>query len=59
MFFFVIIIMIIFMLFIYKAHRNTHEAVFHRVKVRCSDNDQDVVRILHLSDLHLENLSIS
>lgn len=59
MFFFVIIIMIIFMLFIYKAHRNTHEAVFHRVEVRCSGNDQDVVRILHLSDLHLENLSIS
>ncbi|SFA40511.1 hypothetical protein SAMN05192569_1002106 [Parageobacillus thermantarcticus] len=55
------IVAIIFLLFIfiYKAHRNTHDAVFHRVEVRCSGNDQDAIRILHLSDLHLENLSIS
>ncbi|QPA32404.1 metallophosphoesterase [Thermaerobacillus caldiproteolyticus] len=45
--------------FVYRANRNTYEAVLNRVTVNVRQNDQDVIRILHLSDLHLENLSIS
>ncbi|OQO99087.1 metallophosphoesterase, partial [Geobacillus sp. 44B] len=58
-FFFVFIILMLLLFMIYKAHRNTYEAVLHKVKVHCRESDPDVVRILHLSDLHLEKLSIS
>jgi predicted MPP superfamily phosphohydrolase len=53
------IVSIILVFLIYKANRNTYEAVFNKLTVNARPNDEGVIHILHLSDLHLENLSIS
>jgi uncharacterized protein len=59
MFLFVMILSAILIFFIYKANRNTYEAVFNRLTVNAHHGDNSFIHILHLSDLHLENLSIS
>jgi predicted MPP superfamily phosphohydrolase len=59
MFLFVMILSAIIIFFIYKANRNTREAVFNRLTVNARHGDNSFIHILHLSDLHLENLSIS
>ncbi|MFC0296287.1 metallophosphoesterase [Geobacillus jurassicus] len=59
-FFFVILAFLLLLaLAIRKAHRNTYEAVLHKVQVGSSEDGDGVIRILQLSDLHLEKLSIS
>ncbi|MEW5322345.1 metallophosphoesterase [Geobacillus thermoleovorans] len=59
-FFFVFLaILLLLALAIRKAHRNTYEAVLHKVQVGCSEDGDGAIRILQLSDLHLEKLSIS
>ncbi|ADI26686.1 metallophosphoesterase [Geobacillus sp. C56-T3] len=59
-FFFVILAFLsLLALAIRKAHRNTYEAVLHKVQVGSSEDGDGVIRILQLSDLHLEKLSIS
>lgn len=46
-----------------KAYRNTFQPALNRVHIpvssTCLDQDCEPVRILHLSDLHMENISIS
>jgi uncharacterized protein len=59
MFLFVIILSAMIIFLIYKGNRNTHEAVFNRLTVNAHHGDNSIIHILHLSDLHLENLSIS
>lgn len=59
-FFFVFLaILSLLALVIRKAHRNTYEAVLHKVQVGSPDGGNGAIRILQLSDLHLEKLSIS
>ncbi|STO12305.1 Uncharacterized metallophosphoesterase Cj0846 [[Flavobacterium] thermophilum] len=60
-FFFVFLaILLLLALAIRKAHRNTYEAVLHKVQVGgCSEGGDGALRILQLSDLHLEKLSIT
>ncbi|WP_096225191.1 metallophosphoesterase [Geobacillus sp. FJAT-46040] len=59
-FFFVFLaILLLLALAIRKAHRNTYEAVLHKVQVGSLDGGNGAIRILQLSDLHLEKLSIS
>lgn len=57
---FLSLIIIIVILIILKAYKNTHKVVINKVKL---DNKQKTpissLNILHLSDLHLENISIS
>lgn len=59
---FLLIILSFFLLLAFglrKAHRNTYEAVLHKVQVGSSEDGNGAIRILQLSDLHLEKLSIS
>src|SRR5699024_4453004 len=51
---------IVFYLF-YKAYRNTHDIVVNDVKIPLDVDHPEVssMRILHISDLHLENISIT
>ncbi|PJW13306.1 metallophosphoesterase [Geobacillus sp. Manikaran-105] len=59
-FFVVLAILLLLALAIRKAHRNTYEAVLHKVQVGgCSEGGDGALRILQLSDLHLEKLSIT
>ncbi|AGE22416.1 MULTISPECIES: metallophosphoesterase [Geobacillus] len=59
-FFFVFLaILSLLALVIRKAHRNTYEAVLHKVQVGRSEDGDGALRILQLSDLHLEKLSIT
>ncbi|OPX02744.1 metallophosphoesterase [Geobacillus sp. LEMMY01] len=59
-FFFVFLaILLLLALAIRKAHRNTYEAVLHKVQVGRSEDGDGALRILQLSDLHLEKLSIT
>ncbi|KDE47519.1 metallophosphoesterase [Geobacillus sp. CAMR12739] len=51
--------MLLLALAIRKAHRNTYEAVLHKVQVGRSEDGDGALRILQLSDLHLEKLSIT
>ncbi len=63
--FFLVSILIIVVAFgIYRANKNTHNVVMNRIDVNASMNKTDnpnspTLNILHLSDIHLENLSIS
>lgn len=49
---------IIICIFIHRAYRNTKDIVINRIKPD-NHNYQQKLHILHLSDLHLENISIS
>lgn len=60
--YFLIIALIIFsciIYFFYKGYRNTQEMVINHIKISNSDQSGQPLKILHLSDLHLENVSIS
>lgn len=63
--FFLIAILITVLAFgIYRANKNTHNVVINRIDVNACMNKADnsnspTLNILHLSDIHLENLSIS
>jgi uncharacterized protein len=50
--------MILLMLF-YKAHRNTREVAINNVTISHMKLSNKGLKILHLSDIHLENISIS
>ncbi len=54
-------ILIILAILIFKAYRNTQNIVLKKVKINPKANAEDgaMINILHLSDLHLENISIS
>lgn len=58
---FISFIAIIFYYFIYKAYKNTQDIVLNKVKINheLSDKHHPKLNILQLSDLHLENISIS
>ncbi|WP_199623301.1 metallophosphoesterase [Paenibacillus alkalitolerans] len=47
----------------YKAYKNTHDVVINRINIGGQDGesmtDTPSMRVLHLSDMHLENISIS
>ncbi|ALA71920.1 metallophosphoesterase [Geobacillus stearothermophilus 10] len=59
-FFFVFLALLSLLAFVIrKAHRNTYEAVLHKVQVGRSEDGDGAIRILQLSDLHLEKLSIT
>ncbi|AMQ20640.1 metallophosphoesterase [Geobacillus sp. JS12] len=59
-FFFVFLAILSLLAFVIrKAHRNTYEAVLHKVQVGRSEDGDGALRILQLSDLHLEKLSIT
>lgn len=53
-----ILIAVIIVFFLYRAYKNTKDIVINNVKLG-NQKQQKKLRILHLSDLHLENISIS
>lgn len=53
-----IVVMLLIVFFLYRAYRNTKDIVINNVKLG-NDGHLQKLRILHLSDLHLENISIS
>lgn len=44
---------------LHKGYKNTKHIVLNKVRINDQNENQTVLRILHLSDLHLENISIS
>jgi uncharacterized protein len=52
-------VLFVFVYFINKAHKNTKDIIINHIKVDQSKKNTPKLRILHLSDLHLENISIS
>lgn len=40
----------------YRAYKNTHELVVNQVRLNA---DEHALRVLHISDIHLENLSVT
>jgi len=55
-----LLVLLVLIYFVYyKAHKNTYYPEFNHIKLKIS-NHQTVkpIRILHLSDLHMENISI-
>lgn len=44
---------------IYKANRNTKDIKINKIALDQNNGNHPVLRILHLSDLHLENISIT
>lgn len=62
MLFFVILFFLgLFIFFLIKGNKNTKDVAVKKITVRCPDRKASAknIKILHLSDLHLENLSIS
>ncbi|MGE8203818.1 metallophosphoesterase [Heyndrickxia sp. NPDC080065] len=57
----IIAIMIVLLLFFYfyKGHKNTHEVVMNQVSLDDSNVVGQPFNVLHISDMHLENISIS
>jgi len=53
------IIFIVLVSGLFYAHWNTKKAVFTRVTLPLQENWDGKLNVLHLSDLHMENLSIS
>lgn len=53
------ILFIVFIAGIFYAHWNTKKAVFTRITLPLQDSWEGELHVLHLSDLHMENLSIS
>ncbi|NSL51079.1 metallophosphoesterase [Calidifontibacillus erzurumensis] len=47
--------------FLKKAHNNTKDVVINKIKINehFANNQQPMIRILQLSDMHLENISIT
>ncbi|WP_429743501.1 metallophosphoesterase [Bacillus salipaludis] len=54
-----IIFCVLSIYFFYKAHKNTKDVVLNNITVSHSKLTDKPLNILHLSDLHLENISIS
>ncbi|MFC4557503.1 metallophosphoesterase [Virgibacillus kekensis] len=46
-------------IFFYRAYRNTREIQINKINVSSNNGEQSMLSILHLSDLHLENISVS
>ena len=64
MLFFIFILSIILAIILYRANKNTHNVVINKIDVNENLNSltnaaSPSINILHLSDLHLENISIS
>lgn len=53
------IIVIAISFFVYKAYKNTHDIKINKIKVPSHQAGQNSLSILHLSDLHLENISLT
>lgn len=56
------LIFIAFSMFIYKGSKNTRSVAINHIDIDCKSHlkkDSQPLRILHISDLHLENISIS
>lgn len=52
--------LILFSNFIYKGYKNTHSVVLNHIKIKNSPtNRKKPMRILHISDMHLENISVT
>lgn len=49
--------------FIYKGYQNTHSVVINQIQINndapAQKENKHALRILHISDLHLENISVS
>lgn len=58
-----IILIVSLLFFLYKGYKNTKRAVINNVSINDSSTDEhsdgQAFRILHISDMHLENISIS
>jgi uncharacterized protein len=56
------IISIAFILFMYRAYKNTHHVVLNRIRLSKTDGNRrpyTILNVLQISDMHLENISIS
>lgn len=51
--------LIIVAYFFKKAYQNTKEIAINKIEINWSEKHQPTLKILHLSDLHLENISIT
>ncbi|MBS4209950.1 metallophosphoesterase [Bacillus sp. FJAT-50079] len=58
---FVTSITILLSYFVYKGYKNTHSVAINQIEIEkdAQQNDGDPLRILHISDMHLENISIT
>lgn len=45
--------------FLYKGYQNTKSAAIHSIKLKNSSSNQPALRVLHISDMHLEHISIT
>lgn len=52
-------IVIVLSFLIFKAYKNTHDIQINKIKVPSYQIGEESLSILHLSDLHLENISIT
>ncbi|MGY0693547.1 metallophosphoesterase [Virgibacillus sp. FSP13] len=54
------LILIIFIIFIYKAYKNTKDVTINKITVASQPNNlNQSLSILHLSDIHVEHISIT
>jgi uncharacterized protein len=59
-FFICTILLLLFSIFIYKANQNTKDIKLNKIQISTKyPTNQSSLSILHLSDLHLENISIT
>ncbi|MDF1509341.1 metallophosphoesterase [Robertmurraya sp. DFI.2.37] len=56
---FLLVLLVMLTLNIYKAYRNTKDVAVKKMNIASGSRQSPVLRVLHLSDLHLENISIS
>lgn len=56
-----IIILILFATILYRGNKNTHTVIINEIKVENNESGakKSPLRILHISDMHLENISVS
>lgn len=63
MIFFILILLILLFIVGYKAHKNTYQLKVNHIYIgdKSSENslNAQAIRVLHISDMHLENISIS
>lgn len=59
--FFVVVLLMIITYFYYKAHNNTKDLAVNDVEISLNSEEKSIhsLRILHISDMHLENISVT
>ena len=59
----VTLLLTIFILgFLYKGYKNTHSVIINHIEIESTTDSHNVgepLRVLHISDMHLENISVS